>query len=138
MFGNGDVIISHATKASPIGFALLCEVALGKMLKKREAEMIQKLPDKYQSCMGEGKLAPDPSSFVKMYSLLCLALTSFSRKSGCVIPCGEPVETGIKDTSLQYNEFIVYDTSQVICRYLVQLVFFLSILITLFFTEIQF
>jgi poly [ADP-ribose] polymerase len=52
----------HASKQNPTGILLLCEVALGSMYLKREAEMISKLNPKYQSCKGEGAYEPDPKS----------------------------------------------------------------------------
>ena len=46
------------------------------------------------------------------------------RPGGCIVPSGKPTSSGISasDTSLLYNEFIVYDTDQVNPRYLVKLV----------------
>ena len=39
------------------------------------------------------------------------------RPDGCVVPLGTPIDTGLTNTggyTLNYNEFIVYDTNQVI------------------------
>jgi poly [ADP-ribose] polymerase len=36
-----------------------------------------------------------------------------------VVPLGKPVPTGTSNTSLLYNEFIVYDVAQLLIKYLV-------------------
>ncbi len=59
--------------------------------------------------MGEGQYSPDPNNLGTL-------------SDGTIVPCGKPVATGIANTSLLYNEFIVYDTSQINVRYLVKLV----------------
>lgn len=48
---------------------------------------------------------------------------SFCRDDGVVVPCGEMVESGVKNAPLYYNEFIVYDVRQIRLRYLVQMKF---------------
>ena len=47
---------------------------------------------------------------------LPLSLSPY-RPDGCVVPLGTPIDTGLTNTggyTLNYNEFIVYDTNQVI------------------------
>lgn len=39
------------------------------------------------------------------------------------IPCGKPVKSNVKGSSLLYNEFIVYDVSQIRLRYLLRMEF---------------
>lgn len=42
------------------------------------------------------------------------------------VPCGKPVKTGVKNPAgytLNYNEFVVYNTRQVRMRYLVEIDF---------------
>lgn len=56
----------HATKENPYGLLLLCEVALGKMYRKREAEMIVKPPNGCYSTFGEGQFTPDPKEEIEM------------------------------------------------------------------------
>jgi len=102
-----------ATKANPLGLLVLCEVATGNSLTKRRAEMISSLPNGYHSCLGEGQWIPDPNE-------------AFVMENGCQVPLGHPVKSGLvhmKDTSLLYNEFIVYDTSQINVRYLLKIKF---------------
>ncbi len=48
------------------------------------------------------------------------------RDDGVMVPCGKIVDASSslpQSPSLQYNEFIVYDTRQIKLRYLVQLKF---------------
>jgi poly [ADP-ribose] polymerase len=42
---------------------------------------------------------------------------------GVKVPCGKLLEIEDASLALQYNEFIVYDTSQVKMRYIVQVKF---------------
>jgi hypothetical protein len=44
---------------TPFKLMLLCEVALGPMLEKKQAEFIEKLPPKYLSVKGMGTKGPD-------------------------------------------------------------------------------
>lgn len=44
------------------------------------------------------------------------------------MPCGPMIDTGITDSALNYNEFIVYDTAQVCMKYMLKLVSFVGLL----------
>ena len=47
-------------------------------------------------------------------------------EDGTKVPCGRPVvneEVEAAGTELQYNEYVVYDTSQVLMKYLLQVRF---------------
>ncbi|PRP83966.1 hypothetical protein PROFUN_08650 [Planoprotostelium fungivorum] len=119
MFGKGvyfaDIVSKsanycHTNKQNDTGLLLLCEVALGKTLNKKQAENIVKLPAGYDSCMGVGQYTPDPTDQEEL-------------DDGTIVPCGKPKHTGIHDTALLYNEFIVYDTRQIRVRYLIKLRF---------------
>lgn len=61
------VVFSCTSKKSTTGIVILCEVALGDMYLKRQAESIKKLKSGYHSTKGEGKWQPDPKSAVTMY-----------------------------------------------------------------------
>eukprot|EP01116_Phalansterium_solitarium_P005995 TRINITY_DN18306_c0_g1_i1.p1 TRINITY_DN18306_c0_g1~~TRINITY_DN18306_c0_g1_i1.p1 ORF type:complete len:810 (+),score=221.49 TRINITY_DN18306_c0_g1_i1:227-2656(+) len=100
----------HASKTSPTGVLLLCEVALGDEYKLTQAEMITKLPAGTHSCKGEGTYEPDPSATVTL-------------PSGCKVPVGAPVKSSVGQTALLYNEFIVYDVAQICPRYLLRVRF---------------
>eukprot|EP01130_Rhizamoeba_saxonica_P018108 TRINITY_DN8972_c0_g1_i1.p1 TRINITY_DN8972_c0_g1~~TRINITY_DN8972_c0_g1_i1.p1 ORF type:complete len:639 (-),score=126.74 TRINITY_DN8972_c0_g1_i1:61-1977(-) len=100
----------HATRSNPFGILLLCNVALGEMYEKKEAEFIEKLPKGYDSTFGVGRTIPDPDQFDK-------------DDDGALIPLGEPLDTRITDSALLYNEFVVYRTTQVKMRYLLKVEF---------------
>jgi len=119
MFGKGvyfaDMVSKsanycHSHLSNNTGLMLLCEVALGNMYELTAAKTITKLPGGKQSCKGLGRTAPDPSQDLTL-------------KDGTIVPLGNGVESGAKDTSLLYNEFIVYDTAQINMKYLVRLKF---------------
>ncbi|KAF6073562.1 poly(ADP-ribose) polymerase 1 [Phyllostomus discolor] len=58
---------------------------------------------------GLGKTAPDPSASVAL--------------DGVEVPLGTGISSGVSDTCLLYNEYIVYDTAQVNLKYLLKLKF---------------
>ena len=79
------------------------------MYERKQAEYLSKLPAGKLSCKGLGRTAPDPAATVS--------------KGGVAVPLGTPKPTGVQDTSLLYNEFIVYNTEQILTKYLVQVNF---------------
>lgn len=111
MFGNGLYFANCSTKsaqymrATDVGIMLLCEVALGNCYERLNADYITKLPAGYHSTHGVGLQTPSRKGYVTL-------------PDGAVVPMGNlesrPGHTG----SLQYDEFIVYDQSQVRIRYL--------------------
>jgi poly [ADP-ribose] polymerase len=103
---------SHADKSQPYGLLILCEVALGNMYLKRQAEMISKLPAQYLSTKGEGQMEPDQSQNVIL-------------SDGVIVPCGKIIKTGLSSaqTSLLYPEFIVYSIDQLVIKYMVKVKF---------------
>eukprot|EP01064_Diplonema_japonicum_P006962 TRINITY_DN1474_c0_g1_i4.p1 TRINITY_DN1474_c0_g1~~TRINITY_DN1474_c0_g1_i4.p1 ORF type:complete len:938 (+),score=365.76 TRINITY_DN1474_c0_g1_i4:62-2875(+) len=120
MFGKGVYFADMSSKSAnycyttsekSTGVLVLCEVALGKMMECTEATYVEKLPKGKLSCFGKGRIAPNPKGDVVM-------------DNGTVIPCGKPKDVmSSEDTSLQYNEFIVYDVNQVRMKYLLQVKF---------------
>ena len=120
MFGKGvyfaDMVSKsanycHASPCNNEGLLLLCEVALGKSHCLTSADSsLKKPPTLTYSVHGMGKTGPDPAG-------------SKTWQSGCVIPCGKPIENDLSKTDLLYNEFIVYDTSQIKMQYLVKVKF---------------
>ncbi|KAL3678725.1 hypothetical protein R1sor_021681 [Riccia sorocarpa] len=119
MFGKGlyfaDLVSKSAqycytTKKSPIGLMLLCEVALGKMKEFKGAQYMEKPMNGSNSTKGVGKTSPLQSEFQKW-------------DDDVTVPCGKPAPSGVADTSLLYNEYIVYDTSQVQLRFLLKVRF---------------
>lgn len=120
MFGKGIYFADMVSKSanycctntqSPTGLLLLCEVALGNMYERYEADYIQSLPKDKHSTFGRGQTQPDPNVVYKM-------------EDNIEVPYGSGVPAKLKKKShLLYNEFIVYDTAQVKVRYLVQMNF---------------
>ena len=119
MFGKGvyfaDMVSKSANycfanSANTTGLLLLCEVALGDMHELSRSEFISKLPDGKHSCKGLGRTAPDPKETV-------------TKEDGLLVPMGKSTPSGVANTSLLYNEYIVYDTSQIKLRYLLRVNF---------------
>ncbi|XP_068630447.1 poly [ADP-ribose] polymerase-like [Battus philenor] len=118
MFGKGiyfaDMVSKSAnycctSRVHPIGIMLLCEVALGDMKKCHSSEYVTKLPSGKHSTWGVGRTQPDPAQ-------------ARTLPDGTIVPLGLPVP-GEQNTSLLYNEFIVYDIAQVKVQYLLEMKF---------------
>ncbi|XP_034018181.1 poly [ADP-ribose] polymerase 1 isoform X2 [Thalassophryne amazonica] len=118
MFGKGvyfaDMVSKsanycHTSQSDPVGLILLAEVALGNMHELKKASHITKLPKGKHSVKGLGRTAPDPSDAGTL--------------EGVQVPLGKGVHTNIDDTSLLYNEYIVYDVAQVKMKYLLKIKF---------------
>lgn len=92
------------------GLLMLCEVALGNSLELQQAQMIQKVPKGIHSVKGCGKTYPNPDEAISM-------------ADGSEIPTGMPVTDLSVDSQLLYNEYIVYDTSQIREKYLMKVKF---------------
>nr|XP_045597735.1 poly [ADP-ribose] polymerase 1-like isoform X1 [Procambarus clarkii] len=119
MFGKGVYFADMVSKSAnycctshinPTGLILLCEVALGEMYERTRAEYVEKLPKGKHSTKGVGKTCPDPSGARIL-------------KDGVEVPLGKGIPSGAKDTTLLYNEYIVYDVAQVNAKYLLKLKF---------------
>ncbi|OXU23091.1 hypothetical protein TSAR_015014 [Trichomalopsis sarcophagae] len=120
MFGKGIYFADMVSKSAnycctnsqnSTGLLLLCDVALGNMYERYNADYIEKLPHGKHSTWGRGKTMPDPEKSVKL-------------KSGVEVPCGPSIQADLKErSSLLYNEFIVYDVAQVKVEYLVKMNF---------------
>lgn len=119
MFGKGiyfaDMVTKSAnycatTRTNNAGLMLLCEVALGDTMDCMAAKYVTKLPDDKQSVKGVGKTYPNPSA-------------ELVREDGVKVPLGEPVTDDTIQSSLLYNEFIVYDVAQVKIQYLFKMKF---------------
>eukprot|EP00112_Aurelia_sp_Birch-Aquarium-sp1_P024430 Seg7723.1 transcript_id=Seg7723.1/GoldUCD/mRNA.D3Y31 product=Poly protein_id=Seg7723.1/GoldUCD/D3Y31 len=104
----------YPSRSKPIGLVMLCEVAIGKSRELLAADYeADKLPDGYNSVKGLGKIAPDPDDQHNMVD-------------GSVVPFGVPKDTGVQNPNgytLNYNEYIVYNTNQVKSKYLIQVKF---------------
>lgn len=74
------------------------------------AEYVEKLPTSKHSTKGLGRTCPDPKEAVKL-------------EDGVEVPLGKGVASSVKNTSLLYNEYIVYDVAQINVKYLLKLDF---------------
>lgn len=119
MFGKGVYFADLVSKSaqycfaqpdSPVGLMLLSRVALGAMYELRKAQFIESLPSGKHSTKGLGKVKPEESE-------------ARTWQGNVAVPCGKPVASGVRATELNYNEYIVYDTSQVRLEFLLRVRF---------------
>lgn len=90
------------------GLMLLCDVALGNQHKlKRPSPTASQLPEGTHSVLGVGMHGPQK-------------LNESPTKEGYVIPNGPIKATNERDTMFTFNEYVVYNPSQVRMRYLVK------------------
>jgi poly [ADP-ribose] polymerase len=126
MFGKGvyfaDMVSKSAnycftTPENNTGILLLSEVVLGKMHELTGADSsIEKAPKGCLCVKGLGQTMPDPKKEVPLNP-------NDTHDSKVIVPNGEGVPSGVRNTSLLYNEFIVYNVNQVRLRYLLQVSF---------------
>jgi len=118
MFGKGIYFADMFSKSygycaeygaglSAMNLMLLSEVVVGKMNELKQPEYMEKPPAGKDSTKGCGSNVPNPKKAV---------VTA----EGYTIPAGETL-TSTDSGHLFYNEFIVYNSSQVKLRYLVQI-----------------
>lgn len=119
MFGKGIYFADMSSKSAnycftsinnPTGFLMLCEVALGNSLELQQAKMIEKLPKGVHSVKGCGKTYPNPDATIVL-------------DDGVEIPTGKSIGDLTMESSLLYNEYIVYDVAQVKAKYLFKVKF---------------
>ncbi|KAL7057519.1 hypothetical protein AAHC03_016916 [Spirometra sp. Aus1] len=121
MFGKGIYFADCASKSANYAYAsrdrntgllALCEVSLGESNELFDADYkADALPTGKHSVMGVGRSTPDPHTWITL-------------SDGVVVPCGRLIEANPpQQTSLLYNEYVVYRHDQVRLRYLVQLRF---------------
>lgn len=120
MFGKGIYFADMVSKSAnyccassqnSTGILMLCEVALGNMYERLAAEYVEKLPSGKHSTFGRGLTHPDPTKVHKT-------------KDGVEVPYGPGVPAQLPgQSSLLYNEFIVYDVAQVKAQYLIRMKF---------------
>ncbi len=114
MFGNGLYFANSSSKSaqymyvtsSGLGVLFLCEVALGNMYELKVTQDVRALPQGKHSTRGLGIHTPDLDTHVEI-------------DNNVIVPIGKLLPTDASGKSLQYDEFIVYDTSQIKLRYLV-------------------
>lgn len=119
MFGKGiyfaDMVSKSAnycatSAANSTGLMMLCEVALGNMFECHAANYVTKLPKDMHSTKGVGMTRPALAE-------------AHQRADGVVVPLGRPETADAVQSSLLYNEYIVYDVAQVNVQYLFKMNF---------------
>ena len=102
----------YPTRSQPVGLLLMCEVALGHSNQLVNADYhADQLPTGKHSVMGMGRV--EPSSYQTL-------------ASGLKLPMGPSKNTNVNNKNgytLNYNEFIVYDTKQIKMKYLAKIKF---------------
>ena len=93
------VLQCFANQRDPIGVLMLCDVALGKQYERLQSEYEAGRScskAKCDSTFGKGKTAPDPKGEIAAPGL-----------PNVKIPMGKGTGSGVQNSSLLYNEFIV-------------------------------
>ncbi|KAJ0848594.1 putative NAD(+) ADP-ribosyltransferase [Helianthus annuus] len=117
MFGRGIVCSDAAAEAArfgytsvdrPEGFLVLAVASLGDEITELTSppEDTKSLEDKKAGVMGLGRKKTDEKEH-------------FVWKDDIKVPCGSLVASEHKDSTLEYNEYAVYDPKQVCMRFLV-------------------
>ncbi|CAK63275.1 unnamed protein product (macronuclear) [Paramecium tetraurelia] len=123
MFGKGVYFADICSKSAgycvanidhPYGYVLLCEVALGNTYQIYKAKDHVRPPQNYHSIHAVGRNHADPKTREKINNL--------DFESGKVIP-NEELKIHNIESSLIYNEYVVYDVAQVQIHYLIKLKF---------------
>lgn len=119
MFGKGVYFADMVSKSANYcyagynngnGIMFLCDVSLGKPYQLKHSEYVEKLPAGCQCTEGIGRYCPDFSHEAEI--------------DGAKFPCLKPAkETNIRDSSLLYNEWIVYNTKQIKIKYVLEVEF---------------
>lgn len=114
MFGNGLYFANSSSKSAGYisysnnrhkAFMFLCEIALGTTYDLVNATNVTSLPSGKHSVRGVGKWQPEAGTHKIM-------------PDGLIVPIGQ-LKQSSPSNYLNYDEFIVYDTSQIRMRYLV-------------------
>jgi len=118
MFGKGIYFADCVSKSAnyccaggnDVVFMLLCEVALGNMLElvTSDYDACNRVRNEGKhSTKGLGRIEPDFSDIAWL--------------DNAIVPCGKTLTR--EGRYLQYNEYIVYDTNQVLQKYLLKMKF---------------
>lgn len=116
MFGKGVYFADMVSKSAnycftdpkaPTGILLLSEIALGNYYERTQAEYVCALPNGTHSCKGIGQTFPNPTEYETLFEKVR-------------VPLGLPTKDAAVKSSLLYNEFIVYDTAQILPRFLLR------------------
>jgi poly [ADP-ribose] polymerase 2/3/4 len=119
MFGRGIYFADMVSKSANycrtpsednVKLIALCEVALGKISQNYQSIPNMRLADDFNSLKACGRIYPNPAQ-------------SFTTDDGVLLPLGKPVNVGEDSwwvSSLDYNEYVVYNENQIKLKYLVK------------------
>eukprot|EP01100_Stratorugosa_tubuloviscum_P000946 TRINITY_DN120_c0_g2_i1.p1 TRINITY_DN120_c0_g2~~TRINITY_DN120_c0_g2_i1.p1 ORF type:complete len:768 (-),score=314.89 TRINITY_DN120_c0_g2_i1:36-2339(-) len=93
----------RVTETNPIGIALLCEVALGKLYKASQDEYMDKPKGDTHSTWGLGVIEPDSSRNIM--------------RNEYIIPAGKIVPSKFTNVSCHEHQYICYNEAQSKMRY---------------------
>eukprot|EP01053_Blabericola_migrator_P002123 Blabericola_migrator_1__2122@NODE_1586_length_4224_cov_94_207602_g1036_i0_p1_GENE_NODE_1586_length_4224_cov_94_207602_g1036_i0NODE_1586_length_4224_cov_94_207602_g1036_i0_p1_ORF_typecomplete_len716_score128_11PARP/PF00644_20/7_9e38PARP_reg/PF02877_14/1_4e24WGR/PF05406_15/0_082WGR/PF05406_15/1e06_NODE_1586_length_4224_cov_94_207602_g1036_i09123059 len=134
----------HASTEQGRAFLFLCEVALGNQYMRITADERAKRTigdgSEYQSTLGIGATAPNPRQAKstesihgeqeKLHTISAVPRALKARDEKVIVPVGEQIDNklmiqkaGGTNSELLYNEFVVYNTDQLVARYLVEVDF---------------
>jgi len=95
-----------ATKTNPEGFMILCHVNVGQEFKISRSKIFKKAPVGFHSIKGCGRYAPQENEHV--------SLEGSRGYVGPVVKNDEELdELKTKESTLNYNEFVVFDNGQI-------------------------
>ncbi|KAI6205296.1 Poly [ADP-ribose] polymerase [Aphelenchoides besseyi] len=122
MFGKGIYFADCVSKSANYCYAYrercfmtLAQVALGNMRPLKDADYeASNLPEGFHSTMGVGRQYPNEENTETL---------QFGDGHNVKVPCGKLVERKDEECCLEYNEYIVYDTSQIRLRLLLEIEF---------------
>jgi poly [ADP-ribose] polymerase len=97
----------YPNRADPYGLLILSEVAVGNAYHVKKADYMDAPPQFCHSTEALGKQIPDAANHVAL------------DEGGALMATGSLSPTGPSDSTLMYNETVVYDVDQVCMRYVV-------------------
>lgn len=118
MFGKGIYFADMCSKAANycltdpsnnVGLLLLCEVALGNTheLFESDPDLPKGLPENMNSVKGVGKSCTNPKTHLRV-------------EDDLLVPIGVQMAAKKVKSQLLYNEYIIYDESRAMIRYVIQ------------------
>ena len=103
----------HMNEEGDTGLMMLCEVALGNSKEETKPSSSRRAPHTFHSLLGRGKVSHDPADKVD------IKLNETDAPLQAVVGMALP-DHGSKDSCVAHNQYVVFDTKQVLPRFLVQ------------------
>ena len=103
----------HMSEEGDTGLMMLCEVALGNSKEETKPSSSRRAPHTFHSLLGRGKVSHDPADKVD------IKLNETEAPLQAVVGMALP-DHGSKDSCVAHNQYVVFDTKQVLPRFLVQ------------------